>query len=702
MENFSLHYKPFSYEEKEKFIKVTCDNMPFVKSNKKIAFANVPCSFDIETSSFYYSSQQEKIKAACMYIWQFGINGYVIYGRTWEQFIQLVKEIAEKLALYDKKRLICYVHNLGYEFQFMRKWFKWVSVFAKDVRKPLYCLTELGIEFRCSYYLSAYSLEKVGEHLTKYPVKKLVGYLDYGKIRHPETPLTEKELQYCINDVLVVMAYIQEYIEREKAIYNLPLTNTGVVRKFCRNYCMRTKKRDIKKFEGYRRIMAGLIIDGEQEYRQLKRAFQGGFTHANAYKAGAIITDVHSFDFTSSYPFVMLSEKFPMSKGKIVNITSMEELKKYLTLYCCIFEITFYNIRPLLTFENPIAREKCYICEKAVVNNGRVVEAEKISLTITELDLWTIKQFYIWDRATIKNCRIYEKDYLPKNFILSILELYRKKTELKGVEGQEVEYMVSKNMLNSAYGMSVTDIVHEEIIYNGEWDKDKGNAEKDISKYNTSKNRFLFYPWGVYVTAYARKNLFTGILEAGHDYIYSDTDSIKFTNLEKHNNYFERYNNFVLEKLKQAAKYHDLPFEMFTPKNRRGEIKIIGIWEYEGNYKRFKTLGAKRYLTDTGEKIILTVAGVNKKTANKYLLDTFGTDGIFKAFNDLMYIPKEHTGKLTHTYIDEEIELLVTDYLGNKCKVYEKSYTHLEKADFTLSITSQYLDFMKGLKTSED
>lgn len=704
MEKFSLHYSPFTFNQKEEFIKKTCHNMKFVGTiHKKIKYANVACSFDIETTSFYYhSSQQELLKGATMYIWQFGINGYVIIGRTWDEFITLINEIAEKLALYDKKRLIVFVHNLGYEFQFMRKWFNWLAIFAKDVRKPLYCLNDRGVEFRCSYFLSAYSLEKVGEHLTKYPVKKLVGALDYSKIRHSKTELTQEELNYCINDVLVVMSYIQEYIEREGYITNLPLTNTGVVRKFCRLYCLKKDGKSIKRYEKYRRLMASMIISGENEYKQLKRAFQGGFTHSNAYMTGKVINNVYSFDFTSSYPYVMLSEKFPMSRGQLVNIESVEELKKYLNLYCCIFDITFFNISPLLTFENPISREKCYKCKNPVVNNGRIVTAEEITLTITEVDFWIIKQFYTWDKVQIFNCRIYQKDYLPKNFVLSILELYRKKTELKGVEGQEVEYMVSKNMLNSAYGMSVTDIVHEEIIYNGEWEKGKGDYEKEISHYNTSKNRFLFYPWGVYVTAYARKNLFTGILECGRDYIYSDTDSIKFLNLQKHENYFIRYNNYVLEKLKAAAKYHELDFDLFTPKSKKGEVKIIGIWDYEGEYLRFKTLGAKRYLVDTGNKIQITVAGVNKKTANKYLLDTYGKDGIFKAFNDLMYIPKEHTGKLTHTYIDEEIEIMLTDYNGVKNKVYEKSFTHLEKADFTLSISKEYLDFMQGVKTSED
>lgn len=109
---------------------------------------NVPCSFDIETTSFYrdtvgntYTYNQyiklnenapKKVKlekCAIMYVWQFGINGFVIIGRTWDEFITMCGTIANELHLNNNCKLICYVHNLSYEFQFMRTLFEWEKVF---------------------------------------------------------------------------------------------------------------------------------------------------------------------------------------------------------------------------------------------------------------------------------------------------------------------------------------------------------------------------------------------------------------------------------------------------------------------------------------------------------------------------------------------------------------------------------------------
>ena len=666
----------------------------------------VPAAFDIETTSFYEGDE----KRAIMYLWTFGINGNVIMGRTWNEFIDMMQVISDHLHLSDDLRLIVYVHNLSFEFQFFRKLFKWNTVFASEPRKPIYAVTTSGIEFRCSYLLSGYGLAKLGDELQKYPVKKMVGDLDYDLIRHSGTPMTAEELKYCENDVRVVMAYIQERIEIDGSITKIPYTKTGYVRNYCRDACLyasNNHKINVGKFVSYHHLMQALTLESD-EYLQLKRAFQGGFTHANAYYVGDTLENIASYDFTSSYPYVMISEMFPMSKGRLINgngqLHSVEEFNSLIKRYCCIFDVIFENIMSNDRNENPISLSRCHDIKGETINNGRVVRADKLFTTITEQDYMIYRKYYTWDKITIGNFRIYDKGYLPTDFVKAILKLYSDKTTLKGVTGKEIEYLASKSMLNATYGMTVTDICRDDNIYTEDdiWTVEAGDIEKSIEDYNKSKKRFLFYPWGVWVTAYARRNLFTGIYELGDDYVYCDTDSVKFLNHENHKDYFEQYNRQCRIKLQRACEHHKIPFEMVEPETINGEKKLLGVWDFEGVYRKFKTLGAKRYMTeDSKGRISMTVSGVNKNNAIPYLLEKYGIDGIFDNFNSELYIPADYTGKNTHTYIDDAMTGTVTDYNGNTENYEELSAVHLEKADYSISLALMFIDYLRGVRQVE-
>jgi len=673
-----------------------------IRTNKKVEYVNIECAFDIETTNTLYNGE----KFAFMYCWQFGIKDkeHIYLGRTWEEFLDTCKKLQIYFNLSETRRLVCYVHNLGFEFQFIRKYLNWLNVFATDERKPIKALCDFGIEFRDSYILSGYSLAKTAENLTSHKIQKLVGDLDYTIIRNSKTPLTEEEKAYCNNDVEILLYYINEQIALYKDITKIPLTNTGRVRKFVRNNCYHTSTNHKKDNKGhylrYRQTMNDLQITSVKEYEQLKRAFAGGFTHANANYSGKMLKNVASIDFTSSYPAVMLSEMYPMSTGQITTLTKEKDFNFYLSHYCLLFDAVFYNIESSIAFENYISESKCTRLINPIVNNGRVYCADELHITLTDIDFKIIKQSYKWKQCKVGNIIRYAKGYLPIPVLKSIIELYGKKTTLKGVVGKETEYLLSKGMLNSVYGMCVTDIVRDNSIYSdNEWTKEKTNAVEDLDKYNKSKSRFLFYPWGVWVTAYARANLWTGILNIKDDYVYSDTDSIKFLNYEKHKDFIEWYNRRITNKLNVMCKQTKINPDLLAPKTIKGVSKPLGVWDFEGIYTRFKTLGAKRYLVEQDGKLHLTVAGLSKQNGLQYMLEQCNNDNskVFKMFNDELFIDGEHTGKMTHTYIDIEQEALITDYLGNTEHVISNSCVYLENCEFTLSISKQYGNFLKQL-----
>lgn len=689
------HYKSL-------FDKLDDIDLPLIKTNKKIEYINLPCGFDIETTSY----KVDDVKTAFMYVWMFGIDHGkgVYYGRTWEEFLEVCEELQTRFNLSENKRLVVYVHNLGYEFQFMRKYFNWVDggLFAVDERKPIKCLCDYGIEFRDSYILSGFSLENTAKNLAKHKVKKLVGDLDYSLIRTHETKLTDAEMAYCENDIVIITAYIAEQIELYGDVAKIPMTNTGRVRNFVRDNCYYTNKNHRKssksKYIKYRKIMDDLTIDTET-YIQLKRSFMGGFTHANANYSNVVLENVSSVDFTSSYPAVMISEKFPMSRFKPCEFSSMEHFETCCARFALVFEAKFTNIRAKINQENYLSESKCVTLIKPVLNNGRVNSAAELTTIITEVDYDIMKNCYEWDDIAVSNGKFAHKNYLPKSIIESILKLYQDKTVLKDVEGSEVEYLLSKGMLNSIYGMCVTDIVKDKAVYNDEWGFEKVNVEEEIENYNSSRKRFLYYAWGIWVTAYARRNLWTGILAVGDDYIYSDTDSLKVLNYDNHKQYIEWFNKQIVDKMVTMCEYYNLDQSLLAPKTKDGKIKMMGVWDFEGTYKKFKTLGAKRYLVLDHDKLKLTVAGLSKQNGIKHMLEMAcgDIDGVFNMFNDNLYIPAEKTGKMTHTYIDNELKFKVTDYQGAESTVNPLSGVHLENCDFTLSITEQYNEFLRQL-----
>lgn len=706
----------FNFTQKSDFYQEIVDELvylnrlcyPIFYHKKSFDYYNIPCSFDIETSSFRRPNNNEK--AACMYIWQFGFNGSVIYGRTWDEFFELLTDLQQVLSISNKIRLICYVHNLSYEFQWIKKYFEWDRVFALKKRKVLVAgHYGIGIEFRCSYLLANASLAHVGDKmLTKYKIKKLVGELDYKKVRSSKTPLTEQELSYCLNDVRVVMSFIQEKIENDGGIGNIPLTNTGYVRNHIRACCMNEKYEAIK----FRQVIHSLSIDSPEEYNQNKKVLMGGFTHTGILHANKILENVGSADLTSSYPACMVGDYFPMSKATLIGTPkSMNDFIAYLNRYCCIFDVEFYNLLPAVEYENYLSISKC-IAEDYTLNNGRIVSAKKCLTTLTEIDFDLVQQLYTWTSMKVTNLRIYTRGYLPKAIIQAVLDLYAKKTKLKDVPDEVIEYMRSKNMINASYGMMVTDIIRPFYALNeeDEWVVEKADVEEQLISYNKNFTRFLYYTWGIYVTAHARHNLFEAIIEFGEDYVYADTDSIKGINFSSHLNFFKVYNLRNRVKMQKMCNYMGIDFNFVCPRTVTGESKLLGEWEIEKPYKYFKAAGAKRYMyvyypdeEYPQGKISLTVSGLNKKFAIPYLEKVYKGDRIkiFDSFEDGFYVAPGHTGKQTLTYIDEETEGYGFDYLGNRFEFHELSSINMEEQGFVMSQTDEYLDLIAGLQHTE-
>lgn len=381
-------------------------------------------------------------------------------------------------------------------------------------------------------------------------------------------------------------------------------------------------------------------------------------------------------------------------------VNSVAKYQRYSSTYLCAFDVEFFEIESKEIYGTYLSISKCFEKQNYIDDNGKLMQAQRIKISLTNIDFDIVKRMYRFKSCRFSNFYIFEKAYLPKEIITSILDFYEKKTQLKNVEGQELEYNDNKERLNSCYGMAVTDICKEDNNFvDGNWVKEWNDIVEMIERYNNSKQRFLFYWWGIFIPAYARRNLFYGINELKEDFIYADTDSLKFTNIEKHKSFFDNYNQEVEERLKRIMDELNIPFERCKPKTKEGIEKLIGVFDYEGMYSEFKTLGCKRYMYTKNDDISFTISGVNKKYGIPYLKDKYKTnDEIFKAFDDNLVIPSYATGKQIHTYIDYEIKGTLVDYLGNVDEYDELSSIHLEETEYSLSISETYKRLIFGIK----
>ena len=547
-------------------------------------------------SEAYWNS---KIPVCVPYIWMVAIEDDVYYGRE-------LGELQELLEVFPTDtHFILYIHNMAYDFAFLQNEFDFVDVFGREERHPMKATFEKfkNIELRCSYTLTQLKLEAWGKKLG---LPKAVGDLDYNKLRTPLTPLTEKELFYCERDVLVMVKGLREYKKKYLHIKDIPLTQTGEVRIPIKNMVLSDEKLHKK--------IVKLVPKNAHMYDLMKKAFSGGYTHANFIYVKEPIKDGGShYDFASSYPAVMCSEKFPMTPftTDIFDNKKIDE-KAYL------MKVRYEHIRAS-KYNHYISVSKC--TKKSEdghfeVDNGRLISADYIEMVITEQDYLIIKNSYKYSRMEVLECYSSKKEYLPKCIVEFVLNLYANKTQYKNIEEMIDVYNQAKQFINSVFGMMVTDFLYDLIMYTyGYWDtieKTTEEVEEYLKSLKTTKDNqvFLAYQWGVWITAYARKNLWDCILANDSRVVYCDTDSIFMVG----DSDFTWYNERITNKLKAMCDVYKIDFSLTRPKTPKGVEKPLGIFDREEDWSELCTLGAKRYCYRSKEdgKLHLTVAGINK------------------------------------------------------------------------------------------
>lgn len=632
------------------------------------------CAFDIETTAYLEDGEEKR----AMFCWQFSYeNKALCFGRTAEELQRFFFTLSNRIPGYI---INIAVHNLSYEFNFLYQIFEETFGAAKtfflDTRRIAKMQFE-NLNFVDTYILCPMSLDRIG---IDYDLvfKKATGDIDYNKRFSVEDPLTPEELNYCLMDVLSLCEYYKK--EMHLRGYNpatMPMTKTALVRTPMRKESRTAMVGSVKYQDWIRRIQNPYTV-----FLLLERGFQGGYTAINeGFRNRTIEGDIRCRDFTSSYPawmmgvagayypitgYSLLSASFDLSDPESYKIF-IKALKKR----CCLFEVEFFNLKMKADKVSPIiSGSKCDILEDDYRYNGKVVAAGRLRKVVNEVEFMDILNFYEYDTIGIGSFYIAKRGDLPEHIRKMIFQLFRDKTQLKGMEGKELEYMLAKADLNSIYGMMAMNPVRIQLELDIEEMRSvppvitPEEREKLYEKTVKSRNNFLSYAWGMYVTTWARHHLFEAMEICGENWLYSDTDSVYYISTAEIEERFRAFN----ERITKVS---------FSVKNDiTGKESILGELTPDGSYKAFRGLGAKKYaLIKEDGSLKLTVAGVPK---NKGAADTLDSIEDFKAGH---IFPGSSTGKLRPEYHISQVHY--ADVNGVMTKT--ASYINLIPTDYILA-----------------
>lgn len=598
-----------------------------------------------------------------MYVWQVYILGDYIVGRTIRQLQYTFKKIAE----YIEHQLICFVHNLSFEFAYIRELFVWDSVLITRAHTILNCATfDNKIMFRCSYLLTNMSLDKFTQKMGV--TRKLSGDLyNYDKKRIYNTKLKRYEMLYILHDVKGLHEALTKFIYNEaETMYTLPLTSTGFVR--------RELKKELSFFLGHKYGLSRLLT--AKQYILLRRSFRGGNTHANRFYIDETLNYIGSFDIISSYSYQLLNFDYPDGKFSAIYNYTVAEMRKIINneKLCMVMYIYLKNV-VLKDIYNPVpyiplSKTLLRSCKGYVLDNGRILKAESLQIAITEIDYKIIEQQYNFDIIGIKGM-VCKRKKLPEPYKDVIMKYFRRKCDInKDIDGYS--YARSKEKLNSIYGVTVTDVCKPTIEYTeGEFRLKECNIEEELFK-NAKKNPLL-YCVGVYVSAYARKALQEVINLTGDDFRYCDTDSVKCAKPWKYKPLIDKIN----ERIEKEIKLKGCDYKG----------KILGTWDFEDLYIHFRMLGSKKYAYTVDDELYVTIAGVHKLKGAKELktIENLTPDFTFEESGGVEGRYNDYYGKYT--------------YKGQGIIISENLYLH--KHDYTIGFGKDYESLINSILKGE-
>ena len=436
-------------------------------------------------------------------VWAWGLTRIfdemevVEVGNSIESFIDRMGEMAS----------VCYFHNLGFDGKFIIDWLMnngFTHVDSNQKIKPFQfktCISNAGQFYSITVQWSKSKKTEFRDSLKKLPmtVKRIAGAfrleilkgeIDYDAPRPVGHVLTDEEIAYIKNDVLIVAKALR--IQLMAGMTKLTVGADSMA--------------EYKKLFGTAFNTCFPVLSESMD-SEIRRAYRGGWTYADPRFRGVVQRrPIRVYDVNSLYPSVMYDRLLPY--GDPVWVNGYPEPTDDYPLY--ITSITF------------TAKLKPDHVPCIQIKNHRFIQSaeyvseidEPLTITCTNVDLALWKDHYDMDIIS------YDGAWMFKGMVGAFTEYIDKWMNVKATTQGGVRE-IAKLHLNSLYGKFATnpDVTPKIPILGDD------NIIHFVKGPEETRNP-VYTAMGVFITAYAR-DVTIRAAQANYDiFAYADTDSL--------------------------------------------------------------------------------------------------------------------------------------------------------------------------------
>lgn len=503
-------------------------------------------------------------------VWAYGIydiyNEYFYYGNNIDDFMSWCSKM-------DK--IILYFHNLKFDGEFIIYWLlthNFIHVNSKKEMKENSFTTlisdtgvfySIDIKFRentisiwDSLKILPFSIDKIAKGFNL-DIKKLE--IDYEQKRDIGHQLTETEIEYLKNDVMIAGKAIKTLLEQ-----NLKKMTQG-------SNALFDFKEIIGKYK-YEKLFPTLDFENDQDIR---KSYKGGYTYLKPEYKNVDIGRGMVYDVNSLYPSVMYNEWLPYDHG--IFFTGRYEPDKlynlHIQMFTCEFELK-ENYLPTIQLKNNL----CFVPTEYLTSS----DGEVVPLCLTSVDLEIFyRHYHVYNETFLSGWKFKSSNTLFREYID---KWYKIKTE-STINKNDAMRLLSKLMLNALYGkFALNPRVRSKIPY----------IDGNLIKYKTTEEELRkpnYIPVSSFITAYARAKTINTAQRVYDRFVYGDTDSLHIIGTQ--------------------------------PPNIDIDPVKLGYWKHESNFEKARFLKQKCYIELIDDKLNVVSASLPHKCHKEVTWENF-------------------------------------------------------------------------------